>query len=168
MAKQQSEPSHEVQVKKPDSILEALTELHQTISKRAYELFLNPEGLLGGPMADWFRAERELVWRPRIELRENNGQLELRVAVAGIDPKQLDVQVTPDDILITAAEEHRHEEDKGTVHVCEFSGGRLFRSIHLPERVDPDSVKAEFRDGMLRLTAAIAKSTTRKVDVQAA
>ena len=167
MAKPQTEGSQEIQVKKPNSIFQELTELHETISKRAYELFQDG-GLFGGPLADWFRAERELVWRPAIELRQKDGRFELEVAVAGVDPKHLDVQVTPEDVLITAAEEHRHGEKKGTVHVCEFAAGRLFRSIHLPERIDPDSAKAELRNGLLRLTASIAKTTSKKVDVQAA
>ena len=167
MAKTQSEGTQSVQVKKPSSILKELTELHETINKRAYELFQNG-ALLGGPLGDWFRAERELVWRPAIELRQKDGQFELEAAVVGIDPKNLDVQVTAEDVLITASEERRREEDKGTVHISEFESGRLFRSIHLPERIDPDSVKAELRNGLLRLTATIAKATTKKVDIQAA
>jgi HSP20 family protein len=162
-----SEESKQIQVKKPTSILQELEELHETISKRAYELFQD-SGLLGGSLVDWFRAERELVWRPAIELRQKDGQFELEVALAGVDPKHLDVQVTPEDILITAAEEHRHEGEEGTVHVSEFSSGRLFRSIHLPERIDPEGVKAEFKNGMLRLTAAVATTTTMRVDIQAA
>lgn len=167
MAKPQTEGTKEIQVKKPNSILKDLTELHETISRRAYELF-ESGGLLGGPLTDWFRAERELIWRPAIELRQKDGQFELEVAVAGVDPKNLDVQVTPEDVLITASEDHRHEEQEGTVHVCEFASGRLFRSVHLPERIDPDSVKAELRNGLLRLTATIAKPATKKVDIQAA
>ena len=168
MAKPQTEETKEIQVKKPNSILKDLTELHESINKRAYELFLSPEGLLGGPLSDWFRAERELVWRPAIELRQKDGQFELEAALAGVDPKNLDVQVTPEDILITATGEHSHETKEGTIHVCEFASGRLFRSVHLPERIDPESVKAEYRNGMLRLTATVAKTATKKVDIQAA
>jgi HSP20 family protein len=167
MAKSPTKASQEVPVKKPSSILQELTELHETINKRAYELFQNG-GFFGGPLADWFRAERELIWRPAIELRQKDGQFELEAAVAGVDPKNLDVQVTPEDILITATEEQQHEEKEGTVHVSEFASGRLFRSVHLPERIDPDSVKAELRNGVLRLTATIAKPATKKVDIQAA
>lgn len=168
MAKAQTEDTKEIQVKKPTSILQELTDLHEAISKRAYELFQTQSGLFGSPLSDWFRAERELVWRPPIELRQKDGQFELDAALAGVDPKNLDVQVTAEDILISAAEDHRHESKDGTVHVCELESGRLFRSIHLPERIDPDSVKAEFRNGMLRLTASIAKPATKKIDVHAA
>jgi HSP20 family protein len=167
MAKAQAESTQQIEVKKPNSIFKELTELHEAISKRAYELFQNGN-VFGGALGDWFCAERELVWRPAIELRQKDGQFELEAALAGVDPKKLDVQVTPEEILITAAEEHRHEEQQGTVHVSEFGAGRLFRSVQLPERIDPDSAKAEFKNGLLHLTATIAKSASKKVDLEAA
>jgi HSP20 family molecular chaperone IbpA len=52
--------------------------------------------------------------------------------------------------------------------VCEFQSGQLFRSIHLPEPIDPDSVKAEYKNGLLRLTARIAMKVPTKVDIKAA
>src|SRR5690606_4928253 len=113
MAKPQTETTEDIQVKKHGSIQHTLNELHEMISRRAYELFENG-GLFAGPLADWFRAERELISRPPIELRQKDGQFELDAALPGIDPKQLDVQVTPEDVLITATEEHRNERKEGT------------------------------------------------------
>jgi HSP20 family molecular chaperone IbpA len=162
MAKEQ------VGIRKSDSILEELNALKERISQRAYEFFRNPDDFWSGPVGDWLRAERELVWRPAIELRQKGNVLELAAALAGVDPKDLDVQVTPEDILIKASSQHEHTSDEGTVHLCEFDRGRLFRSVRLPERIDPDSVKAEYRNGLLRLTAKVAKAETKKVEIQAA
>jgi HSP20 family molecular chaperone IbpA len=158
-----------IALKKADSVLDELERLHHEISRRAYDLFRTHETLFTGPLDDWLRAERELVWRPAVELRQKDGEFELLAAIAGVEPKELDVQVTPEDILITSGHEHRHETKEGTVHLCEFEGGRLFRSVHLPDRIDPESVKAEYRNGLLRITAAVAKaSSPGKVDIQAA
>ena len=166
MAKEQ------VELKTKDSILDELERVHEKIAQRAYDLFRNHEDLFIEPLDDWFRAERELLWRPAVELRQSDGAFELEAALAGMEPKDVDVQVTPEDVLITASSQHRHEEKKGTVHLCEFDSGRLFRSVHLPERIDPDSAKAEFRNGLLRVTATVAKtavaSAPREVIVHAA
>jgi HSP20 family molecular chaperone IbpA len=89
-------------------------------------------------------------------------------ATPGVEGKDLDVQITPNDLLIQAAINHRHTTDEGDVRMCEFTGGKLFRSVHFPEAVDPNSVKVEYRNGLLRLTAAIAKVQPTKVDIRAA
>jgi HSP20 family molecular chaperone IbpA len=38
----------------------------------------------------------------------------------------------------------------------------MFRSIHLPTKINPDRVKAEFTNGLLRLTAQIAQEMRAK------
>jgi hypothetical protein len=76
--------------------------------------------------------------------------------------------VTAEDILVKAEMRHEHEETKGKVHVCEFASGNLFRTIHLPKRIDPDKVTAEFKNGMLTLKAEIAEEVqTKKISVGA-
>lgn len=88
---------------------------------------------------------------------------------AGVDPRRLDVQATPDTLLIKAEIEHAHSAAKGTIHVCEFQPGHLFRAVRLPVKVDPDAVKAEYRNGLLRVTAAVAsEQQARNVQVHAA
>ena len=70
--------------------------------------------------------------------------------------------------MITAAEEHAHKSDEGDIHVCEFASGRLFRAVHLPVRVDPDSAKATFRNGMLHMTARAKTAEAKKIAIEAA
>ena len=150
-----------IDIRRTDSIRNEFDRLHQAISQRAYEWFRHRDSWSGAPLIDWLSAEHELVWQPPVELRQKDRQLELLAAVAGVEPKDLDVQVTSEDVLIKADVDHQHAADSGAVHLCEFSKGRLFRSIHFPEKIDPDSVKVEYHNGLLRLTAAIAKSRTR-------
>ena len=159
----------EIEVKKADTIFNELDRLHQGISRRAYDLFRNGGTLSGGALGDWLAAERELVSKPAVELRQKDNQFEVLAALPGIEPKDLDVQITPEYLLIKAETTHEHTTDEGTVHLCEFTSGKSFRSIHFPEKIDPNSAKAEYRNGMLRLTAAIAKAATaQKVEIKAA
>jgi HSP20 family molecular chaperone IbpA len=158
-----------VDLKKTESIFDELDRLHRTISERAYDLFRNG-GTFGGPLSDWLAAERELIAKPPIEVRQKDGQFEIEAALPGIDARDLDVQVTPEDLLIKAETTREQKTDKGTVHVSEFSRGKVFRSVRLPEKIDPNTAKAEYKDGMLRVTAAIAKTSeaARKLQIQAA
>jgi HSP20 family protein len=158
---------NEIEVKKAESVFDELDRLHQAVSERAYDLFRS--GNWGGALADWLSAERDLITKPAIELSEKDGQFEVKAALPGVDAKDLDVQITATDLLIKGETTHEKKTDKGTVHVSEFSSGRIFRSIEFPKPIDPNSAKAECKDGMLRLTATIAKTASaKKVDVKAA
>lgn len=157
-----------ISMTRKDSLLDELQALHEQIRRRAYELFEGRPRQQGDPLRDWLTAEREVVWKPCIELREKDGSFEVLAATPGVDAKDLDVQVTPEEVLIQADIHHRHTPEKGTVHVCEFTGGKLFRSIRFPQSIDPDSVKVEYKNGLLRLTAAAARSAAIKLEVQAA
>ena len=158
---------NDVALRKAATIFNELDQLHTAISRRAFDLFRKRGDLWGGPLADWLNAERQLVWKPAIELRRKDSQFEVLAAIPGVEAKDLDVQITPEDMLIKADIHHKHTPDEGAVQVCEFNGGQLFRSVRFPEKIDPDSAAAEYRNGMLRVTASIAKPAAQKVEITA-
>jgi HSP20 family protein len=112
-------------------------------------------------------AERETVWRPALEVRRSKDAFVVEAAVAGVDPKQFDVQVTPTEFLLGAHVHHSDREQEGEVVLCEFANGPLFRSYTFPEPPDAARVSAEYRNGILRVTAPLVQPA-KKVEVQAA
>src|SRR5437867_9520030 len=158
-----------VAIRKISSLLDEMNQMQERIMRRAYTIFERNGRLLGRDLDHWLQAERELVWKQAVELRETDGEFVLEVAVPGVDPTDIDIEVTPEDIVLKADIQHEHEEKKGTVHICEFQSGRMFRSIHLPKRINPDKVKAEFNNGLLRLTAEVAaEARAKKIKPEAA
>ena len=156
-------------IRKSTSIFEELDRMQDRIMRRAYEIFSGNGGIFGKDIEDWLQAERELVWKPAIELEEKDNEFLLQIATPGVDPKDIDIEVTSEDILVKADVHHEHKEKKGDVYACEFASGNLFRSIHLPKKIDPDKVKAEFKNGMLSLKAPVAEEArVKKVTVEAA
>jgi HSP20 family protein len=156
-------------IRKARSILDEMDRTRGRIMRRAFDIFNMNGGTFGRDIEDWLEAERELVWKPSIELEEKDNEFRLQIAVPGVDPKDIDIEVTSEDVLVKADVHHEHKEKKGEVHACEFASGNLFRSIHLPRKIDPDAVKAEFKNGMLSLTAPIAEEVrAKKVTVEAA
>ena len=146
-----------------------MNQMQDRIMRRAYDIFERNGCVFGRDFDHWLQAERELLWKPAVELREANGELVLEVAVSGVDPKDIDIEATPDDGVLKADIQHEHEERKGTIHMCEFQSGRMFRSIHLPRRINPDKVKAEIKNGLLTLKAEIAEDArARKIKTEAA
>lgn len=152
-----------------ETFIDEIEQIQKRITARAHEIFRERGAALGAALNDWLAAERQTVWKPAIEICQKDNQFVVEAALAGVDPEQLDIQVTRDTLLIKADVAHTHPEAKGVVHACEFQPGQLFRAIQLPAPIDPDTVKAEYRDGLLRVTAAIAAARqAKKVDIQAA
>jgi len=157
-----------VPVKKTESIFDQLSDLQNRITKRAFEIFDGNGHVFGRDLEDWLQAERELVWKPSIELEEKDNEFFLQIATPGVDPKDIDIEATPEYILVKAERQHEHKEETGKVHICEFTSGNLFRSVRLPKKIEPDKVKAEFKNGLLTLTAEIAQEEqARKVMLKA-
>jgi len=93
----------------------------------------------------------------------------IRDALPGVNAKDIAVNMTPQDVVITATSEHKHTEDKGQIHRCEFAAGQVFRLLAFPKTVDVTKATAEYQDGMLNITVPIAAAAKPKaVDVKAA
>ena len=155
-------------IKKTESIFDELRKMQDRIMHRAYDIFESNGRSLGMDLENWLDAERQLVWKPAIELAEKDDEFHVSAAVPGVDPKNLDIEVAPDYLLVKAEVHHEHKTGKGTVHTCEYESGSLFRSVRFPKKIDPGKAKAEFKNGMLYLTAEIAEEAhLRKIEVKA-
>lgn len=152
-----------------ERLIDELDRIQKQVRERAYEIFKHRGEAIGAALDDWLAAERQTVWKPAIEICEAGNQVVVEAAVAGVEPRDLDIQITSDTLLIRAKTLHSHTEKKGKVHVCEFQAGELFRLIKWPAPIDVDAVKAEHRHGLLRITADVAVGRqAKKVEVQAA
>jgi HSP20 family protein len=149
-----------------DSVLDDIEVMQRRITERAQKIFRERGGALGHAVEDWLKAERETIWRPALEVRRTKDAFVVEAAVAGLDPKQFDVRVTPTELLLAADVHHLDREQEGEVVLCEFIDGPLFRSYRFPEPIDPGQVTAEYRNGLLRVTAPLAHPA-KKVEIHA-
>ena len=107
-------------------------------------------------------------WAPAVDILENENDLVLKADVPEVDMKDIDIQIE-NGTLTLKGQRKFEEEKKGTgYHRIERSYGSFARSFALPETVDPENVKAEYRNGVLTITLGkkeIAKPRTVKVQV---
>ena len=144
-----------IAIHRTPSILDEVNDVHELIMRRAFDIFERTGAVVGRDLDNWLQAEHELFWKPVVELVEENGEFLLEAALSGVDAKDIEIEVTPENIVLKADAQHQHQEEKGTVHICEFQTRRMFRSIHLPKKINPEKTKAQFKNGLLRLTAEI-------------
>jgi HSP20 family protein len=152
-----STPEVIVKVQKTETMQDEMKELHNRIADRAYEIYLQRGSLIRRDLDNWLDAERELVWRPAVEILEKDNQFIIQVAIAGLEPGDFMVRITEEHLLIKSEQMHTHKDGRNIVHVCEFRSGPVFRIIHFPKRVDPATVEVDYRNGLLRLKAALAE-----------
>ena len=103
----------EVAVQKKESLWDDIRKIEDRIMRRAYDLFRGNGSVFGRELDDWLTAERELVWKPAIVLKEKDNGFELQVAVAGVDPKDITVEATSEDLLVRGETKKEKKEEDG-------------------------------------------------------
>jgi HSP20 family protein len=90
-------------------------------------------------------------WVPSVDVSETEGEYQIKAEIP--DVKKEDVKVTLEDGVLTIQGERRQakEEKDKKYHRVERSYGNFVRSFTLPDLVDEEKVKAEFKDGVLNL-----------------
>jgi HSP20 family protein len=90
-------------------------------------------------------------WLPSVDISETEGEYQIKAEIP--DVKKEDVKVTVEDGVLTIQGERKHEvEEKGKkYHRIERSYGSFVRTFSLPDVIEADKVKAEFKDGVLNL-----------------
>ena len=86
----------------------------------------------------------------------------MRADMPGVDPKNIQVNVTGDMLTVRGNREEKKETKKRDFLRREVRYGSYEYSTSLPEGVKADNVKASYRDGVLELTATMPKELAPK------
>ncbi|MBX3319360.1 MAG: Hsp20/alpha crystallin family protein [Nitrospira sp.] len=108
-------------------------------------------------------------WTPSVDISETEGEYQIKAEIP--DVKKEDVKVTLEDGVLTIQGERKHEkEEKGKrYHRIERSYGSFIRTFSLPDVIDEDKVKAEFKEGVLNLSLPKSeKAKPKAIDVKVA
>lgn len=93
-------------------------------------------------------------WSPSADISETDTAYLVKAEIPGV--RKEDVKVTLQGGVLTIQGERKQEkEEKGKkFHRIECSYGSFSRSFRIPGDADENSVKAEFKDGVLNVTLA--------------
>jgi HSP20 family protein len=97
---------------------------------------------------------------PRMDLAESADDVALKVELPGVDPKEVNIQVTGNVLTVSGERKQEKEEKKRDYHYAERSFGSFRRSVQLPGTVDAEKVDATFNNGVL--TVKLAKRADAK------
>src|SRR5574337_90059 len=92
------------------------------------------------------------AWIPPIDLSETAEKITVKAEIPGIDPKEVDISIQGDTLLIKGEKKEEKEEKGKNYYRMERRYGSFSRSIDLPTSVDTNKVTAECKNGVLEIT----------------
>jgi HSP20 family protein len=109
------------------------------------------------------------IWAPPVDIYETDSALVLKADLPGVDPKDVDIRVENGILYLKGERKFEKEVKEENYHRVERSYGAFTRSFSLPNSIDTEHVKAEYKDGQLILTMPKreeAKPKTVKIEVE--
>jgi HSP20 family protein len=93
-------------------------------------------------------------WTPAVDIVEKDGNLQLMVALPGVNEKDIDLKIEGQ--ILTIKGERKSQESAGyTYHQQESHSGPFSRAFTLPDSTDLDNIKAEYKNGILTVSVPL-------------
>lgn len=150
----------------------------------------------GSQLGSSQQSEQQRNIVPAIEATEDNENYRLTIELPGIDPQNVEVNLSGNTLTVQAhrRSEHVQEGTQGgqgsqstsaqgggqtgqqarqgqgrSILISERSYGQIRRTLHLPNDVDQSRINAEFRNGLLTLTlpkSAQSRDQQRRIEIK--
>lgn len=107
-------------------------------------------------------------WSPAVDIFENENELVLKADVPDVDPKEVGIQIENGTLTLKGERKFEEHRNGKAYHRIERGYGSFVRAFTLPDTVDPEKVKADYKNGVLTVTLPkkeIAKPRTVNVQV---
>lgn len=164
-----------------------MTKAHASKSQSPLSIFDRP---LGEPLG-WLRTEidrlfddfgrptrsvfnfgqRGLAPVPALDMVDDEKAYHLTAELPGLAEKDIDISVADGVLRISGEKKEETERKEKGFLFSERRYGAFERDVPLPSDVNPDAIKAQFKDGVLTVTLAKdekAAAHTRKITVEKA
>jgi HSP20 family protein len=110
--------------------------------------------MLARPATQTPRGKETMIvadWTPSVDITETEGAYQITAEIP--DVKKDDVKITLEDGVLTIQGQRKQEQEQQSTkyHRIERSYGSFARTFSLPDVIEVEKVKAEFKDGVLHL-----------------
>jgi HSP20 family protein len=98
------------------------------------------------------RSEEADSWSPQLDLYETPDAFILEVDLPGVKQEDVSVMVEESELILHGRRECERVMTQGNVYRHERHSGEFTRRLHLSALVDKEHIRAEFHDGVARVT----------------
>jgi HSP20 family protein len=127
--------------------------------------------------AAWVQGERAMetiglrgraAWTPPIDVLEDQESVRVLINLPGVAPSDIDLMLTGNMLTVSGVLPAIDVLEREERHAMERPTGAFRRSIPLPAGVDPNTVSAESRQGVLIvMVAKTEREKSRKIPIRA-
>jgi len=117
-------------------------------------------------------AMSTMAWTPPVDIGARGDDLVVSADLPGIKPENVQIECEENRLIIrgeTRDESTQDDKDRGYWY-SERSFGSFYRTIPLPQGVNPDNAKANFNNGVLEITfpgaAKSLQGQRRRIEIQ--
>ena len=107
-------------------------------------------------------------WTPAVDILETENELVVKMDIPEVEPKDVDIRLENHQLTVKGERKFENREDNKAYHRVERSYGTFARTFTLPDTVDTEKVRADFKNGVLNITLPkkeVAKPRTIKVEI---
>ena len=138
---------HELIIREPDLYFDSI---HHELNN-----FLR-DTILGPAFSNPLNIKKNSVWRPSVEVKQNEKEYKVKVQLPGVKKEDIEVTLDNDFMIVTAEieeekEEKEEKEKNAKYHTCEFRYGKYQRTISFDQPIIANDSKAEYKNGVLKV-----------------
>jgi HSP20 family protein len=108
-------------------------------------------------------------WTPAVDILETDNELIIKADLPDVDMKDIHVDIENGTLSLKGERKFESEDKNQGYHRIERSYGSFARYFSLPDTIEPDKVRADYKNGVLTVTLPkkeVARPRSIKVEVQ--
>lgn len=142
--------------------MHSLRGIHDAMDRLFGDHFMSPFSRFGLGLSD-----ETYSFIPQVDISETDKEIKVRADIPGMDPKDVLIEVTEDTLSLSGKIEKNTEEKQENYYRTERQYGHFSREFILPSKIDADSVQAEAKNGVVKITLnKLPSEQKRKVEIK--
>ena len=99
----------------------------------------------------WKEDMAQGVWSPSVDILERGDEVVLKVDLPGVSQNEIDIRVEEGTLTIQGERKFVKESSEENYVQIERPYGTFRRTFSIPRTIDQESIKASYKDGVLRI-----------------
>ncbi|MFN4196673.1 MAG: Hsp20/alpha crystallin family protein [Caldimicrobium sp.] len=92
-----------------------------------------------------------IEWAPAVDVSETEDEIVVKADLPGVKPEDIEINIADNILTIKGEKKRESEEKKENFYRVERFYGSFMRSIQVPVKVDTEKIKAQYKDGVLKI-----------------